>query len=315
MEYIANKFQLEQLFARIHREYRVFGPQKVGRKLLLEEIDRFSQISFPVRKTKNTFKNIFFPINLNDQNRMGKIAFWGLPLCDAYALEIFLKEFSGKELVPERRDVLIVAAQCCPDEYCACQSFSIGASQPFDLYLQKEKDSFIIFTAKEMANKLLKETEFKQVGKKYQIEPVDLGKKPLDKKELSKAVGDKVLFEEYWQRIANNCFGCSSCSAVCPLCFCFHQKCQNQPDGSAKVSLESDSCFKRSFSEIQHQFSLREKNMDRLYNWYHHKFVRHFEKNTEILCTGCGRCIEACPAHLNQLNIVSSLIKEEEKNG
>ena len=146
--------------------------------------------------------------------------------------------------------------------------------------------------------------------KKIMIKDKDV----FDKNILTEAIQDKVKFQDYWQSVANNCFGCGSCSAVCPLCFCVRQDFENNAAGNCDHCFRWDACFSKSFSEIQNHHDLRPANIDRLYNWYHHKLVRAPYEKIGYLCTGCGRCIKACPAHLNQHSIMNGL-QRKEQNG
>jgi ferredoxin len=134
--------------------------------------------------------------------------------------------------------------------------------------------------------------------------------KIIDDKKLTKVIENKEDLKDFWQGISNNCFGCGACTAVCPLCFCTRKDFKNTPDGQTKLCLDWDSCFSKRFSEIQNHHDFRPENVDRLYNWYHHKFVRSPRENNFSLCTGCGRCIDACPANLNVKNIIKAAIEK-----
>jgi ferredoxin len=43
----------------------------------------------------------------------------------------------------------------------------------------------------------------------------------------------------------------------------------------------------------------------------YHKFVYYPDKFGRILCTGCGRCIEACPARMDLIEILEGLTAKE----
>ncbi|MEI6499070.1 MAG: 4Fe-4S dicluster domain-containing protein, partial [bacterium] len=204
--------------------------------------------------------------------------------------------------------------QCLPDEHCFCTAWGKSEVKKYDLHIQKEETGFSVFAGSKIGEAILKNNSIQAKGQRPKIQKIVLEKKELiDQKELPIAVSDREALKDYWTIVSNNCFGCGSCSIVCPLCFCIRQNFENSATGECKQCLAWDSCFSKGFSEIQNHYDFRPQNIDRLYNWYHHKFVRSHHEDKNFLCTGCGRCIEACPAFLNQYRIIHSLIKKEEK--
>ena len=329
MKAVINEHQLHQVFGFIERSHRIYGAKKEDGKVAFGELASPWPIPIPTPKTTIPFKKILWPNNspvpsvenelnltqpLLEKERRQKIAFIGLPNCDAKALAIFLKEFKETNLLPKREDILIVSSQCHKDEFCFCTAFDNGKIENFDLHIQKEGKNFAIYAETEAAKKILKECGIKHDGKVTEPKEIDLNiKEKFNPAELSAAINDKKNLADFWQKIAGACFGCGACTVVCPLCFCTHQEFKNATDGSALTCFKWDSCFAKGFSEINGEHDFRPERTDRLYNWYHHKFVRAYTDKKHFLCTGCGRCIKACPAGLNQRQILLSAIGKEEK--
>jgi ferredoxin len=314
MQSFINKHQLDQILSYISKEYKTFATQKIDSKVVFAEY-RKSPVLIPTPKTVMSFKKYLWPDGQSlDSPSSSKLAFIGITNCDAIALNKFLSEFSHTNLLPKREDILVVSTECQKDEFCFCGAFGHGKIQFFDLHIQEEKTGYSIFSGSRIGEKILRENGVKNHIKKPKLKNIDLGAQTIfDKKELSKAIDDLPHFENFWQKIANNCFGCGSCSAVCPLCFCTRHEQDNKDDGSCSSCLSWDSCFAKNFSEVQNHHDLRPERINRLYNWYHHKFARAYLDKKDFLCTGCGRCIKACPAHLNQYKILSSIESQEEK--
>jgi len=331
---IVNEHQLHQVFSYIERSHRIFGTKNENGKVSFGELASPWDIPIPTPKVTIPFKKILWPngrtvpsdendsitdkINLTqpllEKERREKIALIGLPNCDAKALTIFLKEFRDTNLLIKREDILVVSTQCHKDDFCFCSTFDDGKIDNFDLHIQKEGRGFAIYAATEKGKKILKECGIKHDGKVAEPKKISLNiKEKIEAKELSAAIDDKNNLADFWQKIAGACFGCGACSAVCPLCFCTRTDFKNQTDGSAITCLKWDSCFSSSFSQISGGYNSRPERSDRLYNWYHHKFVRAYTDKKHFLCTGCGRCIKACPANLNQRQILLSAIGKEEK--
>lgn len=239
-----------------------------------------------------------------------KIALIGLSNCDIWALFAFLKEFEDTNLLHKREDLLIVGAECLPDQNCFCEKMGTDKYAPFDIFLQEEKNDYSVFTGTKHGEKILKKIGILK-NQKLILRPIKNKKDNFNLEQISKTIKDRTSNEDFWQGISDNCFGCGACTAVCPLCFCTRQDFINNIKGESSQCLKWDSCFAKRFSEVQNNFDLRPQNIDRLYNWYHHKFVRAKHENNHYLCTGCGRCIEACPANLNIKNILENLANKD----
>lgn len=300
--------QLKFLLEYILSEYDSYGPKKEGSKLVFAPIKKRTELDLSGKKTTIPFKNILFPNkkNISEQLNNNKIAFIGIPSCDCSALEIFLKQFPVG-ILPERKNILLAGIRCRRDRFCFCEKFDLRPD--WDLFIDEEKRDFVLY-GKKHTKKIFEKLGLKYSNEDKQIEP---NSECYDLKELSDIIDDRSEKNEFWENISENCFGCGACTAVCPLCFCTRQQMINQLDGSSKLCLKWDSCFAKEFSEIQNHFDHRPKNSDRLYNWYNHKFVRSQKDNGNILCTGCGRCIEACPANLNTKLIIESLLQKNEE--
>ncbi len=307
MKVLVSEHQLNQIFHLIKQEYRIWGPSEIDGKIVFGELSNFRHAPLPLPKSVIPFKSLLYPNHrpLESTLKDEKIAIWGMTNCDAKALQIFLKEFHQTDFLP--REMMTIIYHCQPDKDCFCTAFGSEKIDNFDLFIEKEGDHFAIFPGSTIGKEILKSQHLKKNSNEEPPEIVLKNVEKIDKKKLNESVADKASREELWQGIANNCFGCGACTAVCPLCFCTKKKYLNPTDGSCQKCAGWDSCFAKSFSEIQNHNDLRPTNKDRLYNWYHHKFVRAHDKSGHFLCTGCGRCITACPAHLNQHKIMEDL--------
>jgi len=315
MTYIVNRHQLNNIIEEISRAYSSYGYQKNEGKLVFDKLESPSKARFFQENGVIPFKKILFPNNLNVRNqKKEKTALLGINPCDNNALGIFYKQFQKSNLIIDKSKLFVLVSECKQNEYCFCEYFDGQKIQNYDLYLQKEGDNkFTLFTGSEKGRTLVEKIPLKKArkGKPREIKRPD--NKFSDK--LGDAVNQKEKYLEFWTHISNNCFGCGSCSTVCPLCFCFRQDFENNLNGESKTKLCWDSCFNKEFSEIQNRVDFRPKNVDRLYNWYHHKLVRGPAELGTPLCTGCGRCIKACPANLNQKNIMETLDDKENDEG
>lgn len=309
MFYKANEFEIAHILKTISDSFEIFGPKKSGKISKYDKIDNFSEIEWEYSRSIMSIKKLLYPNGKELERAQAKQAFVGLPLCDIASLNIFLKQFSGSGLVPKREDIFIVGSDCQPDDNCFCNLYDLSHLWDYDLFVLKRSDDFLIHAKGWRAKEIMEKCAIKKTEQSFDLKPKAKAEN-IDLKNVSKLINDKQLTNDFWQGISNNCFGCGACSTVCPLCFCFEQNFKSCPDGQDKKCLNWDSCFSANFSQIQFGNDMRPENKDRLYNWYHHKFVRGPKELDEYLCVGCGRCITACPAHLSIHNILSSLEKK-----
>lgn len=102
-----------------------------------------------------------------------------------------------------------------------------------------------------------------------------------------------------WQQVGERCFACTSCTQVCPTCFC-----HTPVDSSTLDTVEStrervwDSCFGEDFSYI-HGGSIRRSISSRYRQWMTHKLAAWQDQFDMLGCVGCGRCITWCPAGID----------------
>lgn len=301
--------QLYQIIELIKKTYQTYGVQEKNGKISFALIKKGSGVRLDLKKPILSFKQILLPngLDVNDFKDR-KIAFIGLKNCDVWAFYAFLKEFSGTSLLPKLENIFVLSSDCLPDKNCFCGLIGTNKIAPFDLYVQENRGHFEIFSGSEKGNSILKKAAIPQSKTKLKINEIATEKTwPMES--VSKLIENRAGNEKFWNAIANTCFGCGACTAACPLCFCTRQEFKNDLDGKTSQCLKWDACFAKRFSEIQNHFDYRPTNADRLYNWYHHKFVRAKYEHNHYLCTGCGRCIEACPANLNMKNIIETLLK------
>jgi sulfhydrogenase subunit beta (sulfur reductase) len=304
--------QLNQLFVYISKEYSIYGTTTRNGKPSFELLSNFDQVLTPTPKAIIPFKKILYPdaLDLEKKIEKKKIAFWGITNCDVQALKIFLTLPEINSLTPTS-EILIVSTECQSDNQCFCTAVDSGEIRNFDIHIQTEKNkSLSIFAGTSLGKTCIDQLKTDIESRSERPRTIILPKiEKINLKNVCLGIMNKTENIEYWQNIADNCFGCGACTAVCPLCFCTGKDFENLPDGSCKKCLNWDSCFAKSFSEISNHHDMRPTNTDRLYNWYHHKFVRAPYEGTRPLCTGCGRCITACPAHLSQYGIIAEAAK------
>jgi NAD(P)H-flavin reductase/NAD-dependent dihydropyrimidine dehydrogenase PreA subunit len=102
-----------------------------------------------------------------------------------------------------------------------------------------------------------------------------------------------------WDRVAERCLTCTSCTMVCPTCFCTSVVQRSDLDGTASTGERVwDSCFSLGFAKVAGG-NFRARPRDRYRQWLTHKFATWIDQFESFGCVGCGRCITWCPVGID----------------
>jgi len=114
---------------------------------------------------------------------------------------------------------------------------------------------------------------------------------------------------DIWNDEAKNCVECGACTIICPTCHCFLLYDQKSEEKMARLRIW-DSCMIKDYARVAGGANPREKLWMRLRNRFDKKFD-YFPKVAEFYaCTGCGRCISACPAKIDIRKVLRRLVDE-----
>jgi ferredoxin len=113
--------------------------------------------------------------------------------------------------------------------------------------------------------------------------------------------------DELWRDIALRCLGCGACTSICPTCHCFDIV--DETDGTASGTRRRnwDTCQTSTFTVHTSGHNPRPDQNARCRQRIVHKFEIYPKRFQHVLCTGCGRCVEACPAGVNLPEILGRI--------
>jgi ferredoxin len=256
--------------------------------------------------------------------------FVGLKNCDLRSLEVLDSvfqegDFIDPQYVEYRKKNLIISADCSdykPVCYCVYLGISPNPVKNFDLNISEVSDGILIEVGsqkgrgviekykslfREPAARQLEEREENRARMQKNLE-TNVERMGLPSVEGIKDLIRKKPEDEAWKDEAQACVECGACTQACPTCHCFLLYDQTVKNGYAKFKIW-DSCQLQGFARVAGGASPRPRRWQRLRNRYVKKFD-FFEKNLGLYaCTGCGRCIEACPGEIDMREVFKKLSK------
>lgn len=238
---------------------------------------------------------------------------FGVRGCDARAIrcldDVFLTRGYEDSFYKARRDNIVIIANACysPGTNCFCGAMGIDPTEPeADIIIRDTGDSGYIWEPKtEKGEKLTAGIADLLVEK--ELKAPDL--KPFQTNVDYTGVAEKLkgMFEHpIWQDLSSACQNCGICTYVCPSCHCFDIQVKNWGDEGYRFRCW-DSCMYTEYSAEAGGGNPRPTTKERFRNRFLHKLEFFTERYSYPLCTGCGRCIVACPTGINIVKIIDQV--------
>ncbi|MFA5085009.1 MAG: 4Fe-4S dicluster domain-containing protein [Candidatus Omnitrophota bacterium] len=260
----------------------------------------------------------------------GRVIVAGVKACDLSSLilqdYVYLKGDVKDPFYAFRRDnTLIISCDCTyAKETCFCVAMG-GRPYPtkdFDLNLSPQDGFFVVEVGSDKGREIVDsyKTFFKNCknrdfsGRDSMRENVGLQIQDFIKKRGTPdtaAINGNVK-KSYdnlplWQDAASTCVECGACNLVCPTCHCFllFDESARQKIGRGKVW---DACLYKTFAKVAGNHNPRKYLYERMRNRFDKKFAFFPEVLGYFACTGCGRCIEACPGNIDIREVLKGVV-------
>jgi formate hydrogenlyase subunit 6/NADH:ubiquinone oxidoreductase subunit I len=254
----------------------------------------------------------------------------GVKACDLKGFKVqdfvFINdEYKDPFYQENRKENLVISSDCtCAIDTCFCVALGVNPwpEENFDINVSPVKGGYIAEAGSEKGITLIEKNQdlFANLAKTQEQERQEnresvkkavlknIKKNGIPSEDRFKGIIDKNYTSGLWEEEANNCVECGACNAICPTCHCFLLYDQKDEKNLERLRIW-DSCLIKDFARVAGGANPRERLWMRLRNRFEKKFD-FFPKTAGInACTGCGRCVSACPAKIDIRNVLKRLVE------
>jgi ferredoxin len=344
--YIISRKDLIDLFARLSEGYDLFVPyRKVAvsshdrNKIERLHFGRFNpqkeaemelgdiRQSEPLKSFINPSREKVF----NDPKQdLKPMIIAGVKACDLKSLKLQDFVFQGTDpddpaYSDRRRNTVIISHDCtCAKETCFCLAVE-GVPYPetgFDLNLTPLEGSFLVEIGSDKGRLIVERYRMffrghsaddlaarEAVRRRVcdEVKHLMHARGMPDASSVKGSVKKNFNNMPLWQDLSSTCVECGACNLVCPTCHCFLLFDERFSDKAARFRIW-DSCLYRTFARVAGGANPRKHLYERLRNRFDKKFDFFPHVLGYFACTGCGRCIEACPGDIDIREAMKGLV-------
>lgn len=336
--YFINKPNLDRLARSLSKTYKVFTPVKSGDNRFYKKMGEEGLEGALIGEIRavEPLKSFYFPARTKVAEYFSKespdkkekpLAIIGAKSCDLMSFKVmdyvYLQElFRDPSYVSKREETLIISSDCtCYGETCFCVAIGIMPypAEGFDINLSELDGGYVAEIGSSKGEKIVKEW-FKlfQSAEPY-VEKRDSNRKKLKEDLLEHVKKSRIPAKDsiqpafkgkfdsiLWEDVSKTCVECGACNMICPACHCFILMDQKRESGFERLRVW-DSCLLMSFARVAGGANPRKLLAQRMRNRFDKKFNFFPEQIGKFGCTGCGRCIEACPGKIDIREVLSKL--------
>ncbi|MDH7507257.1 MAG: 4Fe-4S dicluster domain-containing protein [Candidatus Thermoplasmatota archaeon] len=305
------------------KDYEVVGVKSKGKRFVFDKLENASELRLDHDVTIISPKKYFLPqyeklmefslekqFEVKPNIELTPMIIIGIHPYDVIALKqmdkVYLDSQTDDFYKKRREETIIIASdiQKVSDRSFASSMKTNVTDKGFDLLLTKIENNYAITIGSEKGKQLLEKYAETKDAKESDIKKIDEARKKILHKYKKKVILSKeewpyILAENYdsgiWEERSDRCIECSSCTIVCPTCYCYDVKDEvtlNLKKGNRIRTW--DGCLLHDFTKVASEEIFREEIKER----YRHRFFRKGSylpaRYGFIACVGCGRCGIAC---------------------
>jgi len=270
---------------------------------------------FPATEQLLTIEKVNGQIRLSEALPEGQQVVFGVRPCDARGVKMLDTLFKAAPKDPyyaRRRANTTLMGLACQEMGPTCFCTSMGGSPDeaadMDVMLYPLEEGYLVEVVSEKGQALLDTyaLQSSELSPGQAENQVHYRYEQPEEYALPKQVAWSRQFEDaYWDQMAERCLSCRICAYVCPTCRCFDVRDEALSLGNGSSQFERircwDSCAGEAYRRIAGGHNPRAEKGQRLRNRFLCKFD-YFPRQYALgsaACTGCGRCIDACPVNID----------------
>lgn len=334
--YKISKKDLFDLFTRLSDDNRIIVPYVKGEQLYFDDFDLKKEdlIELGGIRQSQPLKSFINPPRekISNQNKpvSKPLIVAGVKGCDLSSLVLQDFVFLGGDVKDPayeegRLKTMLIGCDCTyAKETCFCTAME-GAPYPksfYDMNLSQVADYFLVDVKSEKGLNLVE--KYRMFFKEPEGGDIDIRDRNRGRvmgqikdhiarrgtkntAEIKGAVKKNYNLVNLWQDFASTCVECGACNLVCPTCHCFLLFDERSKDFAARYRVW-DACLYKTFARVAGGANPRKNLYERLRNRFDKKFDFFPQVMNYFACTGCGRCIDACPGDIDLREVLKGLV-------
>jgi sulfhydrogenase subunit beta (sulfur reductase) len=335
--------ELPQLIRRLREEFLVVAPFTRGGRRSYRTIDAAADEVPNLGEVRSVEPLKAFYLKARERVAEGftdsipaaaerPVCILGVKACDLKGLEVQDRVFLGDDVQDpsyrlRRERNLIVSSDCtCAIDTCFCTALH-GAPYPregFDLNFSEVDGGFVVDAGSPKGERLVERhrsllrgeaaaelaaRERARARVRDEVRAAARAHEVPDQDALAGAV-QRAYESPIWKEEGARCVECGACNTICPTCHCFLLADQAAGERLARLRLW-DSCLIKDFARVAGGANPRPWLWMRLRNRFEKKFDFFPKTGGLYACTGCGRCISACPARIDIRKVLKGVSEYE----
>ncbi len=336
---LLEKSRLGDFLEKLSADYDVYVPVKKGEQRfykrhtatgndpVLGEVRPFEPLKAFFTRCREKVANGFKPDIPHESDK--SFAIVGVKACDLKGFKVQDHVFRDHDFpdafyIKNREKNFIVSADCtCTIETCFCTALGIGPhpTDDFDINLSVIEAGFLADPGSEKGRGFIRKnpslfvpaTDAQLRAKEAQREKIhrevdgNVSRNEVPKQDHFQGMIERNFNADLWADEAKTCVECGACTVICPTCHCFLL--YDQMDGEKMARLRIwDSCMLKRYARVAGGSNPRGKLFMRLRNRFEKKFDFFPKIMNVYACTGCGRCVSACPAKIDIRKVLKRLV-------
>jgi len=324
---LISQAELDKWLDGLARTQTLIAPRNVSGVVLYRPVAGSDEIVKGVNRPAMSVKEVFFPpterlltirktgteIHINETLPEGQAVVFGVLPCDARGVRLldalFLDTTPADPYYARRRANTTLIGLACKEMGPTCFCTSVGGAPDdptgMDMMLYPAEYGYMAEAISDKGHSLLAEAGWPETVLGGTA-PDSTGRFPT----LEKSQWPGHFNDDYWMKISERCLSCRACAYVCPTCRCFAVRDEMLGPGEFERIRCWDSCAGENYRRVAGGHRPRAEKGERLRNRFYCKFF-YFPGQIGLsdtsACTGCGRCIEVCPAGVDITEVLQDL--------